>query len=65
LGGQAAFYACALLGMALAQTKIGQSKLFTIPFYFCMIYLAAAVATWNVVRGRQITSWRPQRQEAL
>jgi cellulose synthase/poly-beta-1,6-N-acetylglucosamine synthase-like glycosyltransferase len=65
LGGQVAFYACAVLGMALAQTRIGHLKLFTIPFYFCMIYLAAAVATWNVVRGRRITRWRPQRQEAL
>jgi cellulose synthase/poly-beta-1,6-N-acetylglucosamine synthase-like glycosyltransferase len=65
LGGQVAFYGCAVLGMVLAQTRIGQLKMFTIPYYFCMIYLAAALATWNVIRGRRITSWRTQRQDAI
>lgn len=64
LGGQVAFYGCAVLGMVLAQTRIGQLKVFTIPYYFCMIYFAAALATWNVIRGRRITSWRTQRQGA-
>jgi len=64
LGGQVAFYGCAISGMVLAQTRIGQLKVFTIPYYFCMIYLAAALATWNVIRGRRITRWRTWRQEA-
>jgi cellulose synthase/poly-beta-1,6-N-acetylglucosamine synthase-like glycosyltransferase len=61
---QGAFYGCALAGMVLARRQIGQLKILTIPYYFCMVYLAALVATWNVIRGRQITSWRTQRQEA-
>jgi cellulose synthase/poly-beta-1,6-N-acetylglucosamine synthase-like glycosyltransferase len=62
---QVVFYGCALAGMVLARRKIGQLRIFTIPYYFCMVYLAALVATWNVIRGRQITSWRTQRQEAV
>ncbi|HEX3050727.1 MAG TPA: hypothetical protein VHP83_08735, partial [Aggregatilineaceae bacterium] len=61
---QVAFYGCAGIGMALARKKVGQLKLFTLPFYFCMIYVAAAMATWNVIRGHRITSWQTQRREA-
>jgi cellulose synthase/poly-beta-1,6-N-acetylglucosamine synthase-like glycosyltransferase len=59
---QIAFYGCALLGWRLANTKLGNLKLFSIPYYFCMVYVAALIATLNIVRGRRIDRWQPQHQ---
>lgn len=60
--GQIAFYGFALLGLLLNQTRFGQMKLLTIPFYFCMVNAAALVALVQVLRGHQIKHWEPQRQ---
>jgi hypothetical protein len=60
---QAGFYLCGALGLLLGKTAVGRLKIFTIPFYFCMVNLAALQATLNVVRGRRITIWEPQRAE--
>lgn|SRR5690606_6923962 len=59
---QVAFYGCALLGWLLADRKIGSLKCFSIPYYFCMVYVAAFIATLNIVRGRTIDRWQPQHQ---
>jgi TRAP-type uncharacterized transport system fused permease subunit len=59
---QIAFYGCALLGWRLADTPLGSLKFFSIPYYFCLIYAAAFVATLNIVRGRTIDRWQPQHQ---
>jgi cellulose synthase/poly-beta-1,6-N-acetylglucosamine synthase-like glycosyltransferase len=59
--GQVAFYGCALSGWLLNGTRFGRKKLFTIPFYFCMVNTASLVAILNVLRGRQIKHWEPQR----
>ncbi len=61
---QLAFYGCALLGLLLRGSRIGRLKPFTIPFYFCVVYAAALIATWNLLRGQRITYWTPQRQAA-
>lgn len=61
--GQVAFYACALVGLLLGHSRIGRLKIFSYPFFMAMVYWAALVATINILRGRTITSWRPQRQE--
>jgi cellulose synthase/poly-beta-1,6-N-acetylglucosamine synthase-like glycosyltransferase len=60
---QIGFYGCAALGALLSGTKIGRLKIFTIPFFVCMVYLAALMATLNILRGHRIDSWKPQRQE--
>jgi hypothetical protein len=59
--GQFAFYGCALLGWRLKGNRFGRKKIFTIPFYFCMVNAASLIAIINVVRGRQIKHWEPQR----
>ena len=59
--GQIAFYGCALFGWRLNGTRLGRKKIFTIPFYFCMVNAASLVAIINVLRGRQIKHWEPQR----
>ena len=59
---QVAFYACAAIGLWLGGTRLGRLKIFAIPFFFCMVNYAALLATLNIVRGRRIERWEPQRQ---
>ncbi len=61
--GQSAFYGSALAGFLLRSSSLGRMKLLSLPFYFCMVYSAALLATINLVRGRKIDRWEPQRQE--
>jgi cellulose synthase/poly-beta-1,6-N-acetylglucosamine synthase-like glycosyltransferase len=59
--GQTAFYTCAALGFLLRNTRFGKVKVFTLPMFFCMIYAASLLATANILRGKQIERWVPQR----
>jgi cellulose synthase/poly-beta-1,6-N-acetylglucosamine synthase-like glycosyltransferase len=59
--GQVAFYCCALFGLSLHKNRFGRRKIFTIPFYFCMVNAASLVAIIKVLRGHQIKHWEPQR----
>jgi len=60
---QLGFYGCAFLGMLLQQSRLGRLKVFSIPFFFCMVYAASLLATVNILRGRRIELWEPQRKE--
>src|SRR5262245_19805210 len=62
--GQAAFYGLGLVGWLLGGTKIGRKKIFSIPFFFCMVNAASLVAALNVLRGKRIDFWEPQREDA-
>jgi cellulose synthase/poly-beta-1,6-N-acetylglucosamine synthase-like glycosyltransferase len=59
---QYTFYGCAALGMILSKRKVGRLKIFTLPYFFCMVNLASLLATVNVMRGYRIELWEPQRQ---
>jgi cellulose synthase/poly-beta-1,6-N-acetylglucosamine synthase-like glycosyltransferase len=59
--GQVVFYTCAALGWLLNGTRHGRKKIFTIPFYFCMVNAASLIAIIKVLRGNQIKHWEPQR----
>jgi cellulose synthase/poly-beta-1,6-N-acetylglucosamine synthase-like glycosyltransferase len=60
--GQLAFYLLGALGFVLDGTRLGRRKLFTIPFYFCLVNAAVFVATTKILRGQQIKRWEPQRE---
>lgn len=60
--GQLIFYSFALLGFLLDGTRFRRLKFFTIPFYFCMVNAAALIASINLLRGRKIKRWEPQRE---
>jgi cellulose synthase/poly-beta-1,6-N-acetylglucosamine synthase-like glycosyltransferase len=62
--GQAAFYGLGLVGWLLGGTKIGRKKIFSIPFFFCMVNAASFVAALNLLRGKRIDFWEPQREDA-
>lgn len=60
--GQLAFYGLGFIGMLLDGTRFRRVKIFTIPFYFCLVNAAVLVATINIARGQQIKRWEPQRK---
>ncbi len=64
VAGQVAFYGLAALHILLKKTRIGNRKLFTLPFYFCMVNVACIVAVANLLRGRRIERWEPRRQSS-
>ena len=58
---QMGFYGCAIVGTISQGSRLGQIRLFSIPMFFCLVNTAALVATVNVLRGRRIELWSPQR----
>ena len=60
--GQLAFYSLSLLGWLLDGTRLGRIKVFTLPYFFCLVNLAVLLATLNLMRGQQIKRWEPQRK---
>ena len=61
LAAQSIFYGCALVGTLTSVRPLRGSKVFAVPFYFCMVNLACLVALFNILRGRQINLWEPKR----
>jgi cellulose synthase/poly-beta-1,6-N-acetylglucosamine synthase-like glycosyltransferase len=57
-------YGAAGLGVVLRDTRVGASKVLSVPAYFVMSNAAAAVAAANLVRGKAIDRWTPSRNEA-
>lgn len=62
--GQWSFYGLAALGWLGRNSAAGHWRLFAIPLYFCLVNLAAVVATANLLRGRTIERWDSQRAPA-
>jgi cellulose synthase/poly-beta-1,6-N-acetylglucosamine synthase-like glycosyltransferase len=60
--GQLVFYSLGLLGWILDGSRRGRKKIFTMPYFFCLVNLAVLVATINIMRGQQIKRWEPQRK---
>ncbi|MCK6621268.1 MAG: glycosyltransferase family 2 protein [Calditrichaceae bacterium] len=61
---QAGFYALAGLSYLLRKTALGRWKIFYIPFFYCLANAAAMVAILNLLRGKQVVLWNPERQGA-
>ena len=51
----------ALMGWLLRKRRMGKWKLLTVPFYFCMVTVAAALATIGTLFGRRVHRWEPER----
>lgn len=54
--GQVCFYLLALAGPFLAKARL---RFLAIPFYFCMINIAAMVGFWKFITRRQKGAWEP------
>ncbi len=58
---QTGFYAWAAVSFLLRNRTIGQKKIFYLPFFFCLVNLAALVALYNLITGKRVALWSPQR----
>ena len=58
---QAVTYGLGAGGMLLRDRPIGRRKVFVLPAFFLFVNAASLRAVWNVVRGRSIDRWEPQR----
>lgn len=59
--GQSALVALGTLGLLLGKGRIGRHRLVAAPAFFLMVNAAALTAAWNVIRGRRIDRWEPDR----
>jgi len=55
------FLAMALMGWATSQ-KNGTCRILTIPYYFCLVNLAATMGIIDFIRKKQAVSWKPVRE---
>lgn len=60
LVGQALFYALAIIGYTM-ERRADLAALFRIPYYFCLVNVAAAVALWELIVGKSYTTWNTAR----
>lgn len=63
--GQCVVYALALAGSLLRDRPLGRSRVFTVPYYFCFVNLAAFVGILNMLRRRKLTAWSTRDANAL
>lgn len=63
--GQAALYGLGGAGVLLAGRPLGRRKVFALPAFFCFVNAASVRATWNLVCGRSIDRWEPQRPQSV
>ena len=61
---QACLYGLGAAGLLLAGRPAGRHRALALPAFFCFVNLASLRAVWNVVRGRRIERWTPQRESA-
>jgi hypothetical protein len=48
---QVLFYATAIAGFVLRHRPLGRLRLFTIPYYFCLVNAAAFIGLLSILRG--------------
>lgn len=58
---QLVFYTWAGISYMLKDTHIGQSKIFYIPFFYCLANAASLIAFCKLLSGTKIELWQPQR----
>jgi cellulose synthase/poly-beta-1,6-N-acetylglucosamine synthase-like glycosyltransferase len=59
--GQFGMHGAGLLGFLLRKTRVGRSKLLSLPFFFEMVNAASVVALVKLLRGERHDIWVPQR----
>jgi cellulose synthase/poly-beta-1,6-N-acetylglucosamine synthase-like glycosyltransferase len=61
---QAFLYGLGGVGIVFSHRPLGRRKAFMLPAFFCFVNAAATRAIWNLVLGRRIDRWEPQRPDA-
>lgn len=61
---QSVCYGLAAFGVLSRDGQTRAARLASVPAYFCVANAAAAVAAWNVARGRRIDAWQTAESRA-
>jgi hypothetical protein len=61
---QLMFYAMAIVGWRCKHISIGRWRVFSLPFYYCVVNVASVVALVRALRGEQVSRWEPARKAA-
>ncbi len=61
--GKYSVHSAGILGYVLRNTRIGQVKVLSLPFFFEMVNIAAVVAVANLFRRERHDIWVPQRSQ--
>ncbi len=59
---QGFFYLLTLLGFSLSKIGI-RSRMFYLPYYFCLMNVASLHGMWKSLRGSAPTTWEPERDK--
>ncbi|CAN5706490.1 glycosyltransferase family 2 protein [soil metagenome] len=65
LVGQLGVYVPAAIALAAPRSRLGRSRPCGMAAYFCLVNAAGAVGAWNLLTGRQIDRWTPDRQSPV
>lgn len=57
---QVLFYLFAVAGALLRHRSSGAGKVFSVPYYFCLVNAAAFLGVISVARGRRVGEWSPR-----
>jgi cellulose synthase/poly-beta-1,6-N-acetylglucosamine synthase-like glycosyltransferase len=57
---QIAFYALALAGALSRHQTFGKLKIFSVPYYFCLVNAAAFFGVLTIIGGRRHRTWSPR-----
>ncbi|HUG06688.1 MAG TPA: glycosyltransferase family 2 protein [Candidatus Limnocylindria bacterium] len=57
---QVAFYGLAVAGTLLRRRRLGSVRIFSIPYYFCLVNAAALFGVLSILRGRRVREWTPR-----
>ena len=60
---QAVFYFLAAVPLVSKSNALAQSRVFTLPYFFCLANVAAGVAAWRLLRGQRLGQWEPERHQ--
>lgn len=60
LGLQLAFYLLAAAGALLRHRRSGAHKVFSVPYYFCLVNAAAFFGVISIARGSRVRAWSPR-----
>lgn len=57
---QLLFYGLAVAGALLRHRPFGALRLFSVPYYFCLVNAAAFFGVLSMLRGRRVHAWTPR-----
>ncbi len=57
---QAGFYLLAIIGALLRRHRGGALRVFSVPYYFCLVNAAAFLGVLSIARGARVREWSPR-----